>query len=296
MRLDHQAVRAHGHGSLGQRGHHKGDAGSVAGVDDHRQMGHLFQHRHGGNVQRVAHAGLKGADAALAQHHVGVALGHDVLGAHHQLLQGGGQAALQQHRGLQAAHGFQQLKVLHIACADLDHVHVGILKQVDVLVVHQLGHDGLAGHSAGLLQKLQALGTQTLKAVRAGAGLECAAAQDAGTRGLYALGHIGDLLLAFHAAGTGHHGKVPAADLVPAHVHDGVVRVELAVGFLVRLGHAAACLHHRVGQHPAFGQGLGVADQAQDVGIAAHGIVDLVAHILQLVAEGVDLLGRGVLF
>ncbi len=95
--------------------------------------------------------------------------------------------------------------------------------------------------------------------------------------------------LAFHAAGTGHHGKVPAADLVPAHVHDGVVRVELAVGFLVRLGHAAACLHHRVGQHPAFGQGLGVADQAQDVGIAAHGIVDLVAHILQLVAEGVDL-------
>ena len=60
-----------------------------------------------------------------------------------------------------------------------------------------------------------------------------AAGQDIGG-GLHALGHVGDLLLALDAAGAAHDGKVAAADLVPAHVHDGVVRVEFAVGFLVR--------------------------------------------------------------
>ena len=168
-------------------------------------------------------------------------------------------------------------------------------KQGNVLVVHQLGHDGLAGHGAGFLQKLQALGPQTLEAVRAGARFKRTAAQNAGPGGLHALRYVGDLLLALDAARAGHYGKVPAADLVPAHIHDGIIGVELAVGFLVRLGHAAAGFHYRVGQHPAFGQRLCVADQTQNVGVAAHRIIDLVAHALQLGAERLDLLGRGML-
>ena len=67
----------------------------MAGVNHNWQMGHLFQHGHGGNIQRVAHAGFKGADAALAQHNIGVALCHNILGAHHQLFQRGGKAALE---------------------------------------------------------------------------------------------------------------------------------------------------------------------------------------------------------
>src|SRR5699024_8802114 len=100
---------------------------------------------------------------------------------------------------------------------------------------------------------------------------------------------------AFHAAGAGHHGKVAAADPVPAHIHHGVVGVEFAVGFLVRLADPAAGLHHRVGQHPAFGQGLGIADQAQNVGVAAHRIVDLKAHAAQFGAESLHLGVGGVL-
>jgi hypothetical protein len=41
-----------------------------------------FQHRHGHDVAGVARGGFKGADAALAQHDVGIAVGHDVLGRH----------------------------------------------------------------------------------------------------------------------------------------------------------------------------------------------------------------------
>ena len=72
--------------------------------------------------------------------------------------------------------------------------------------------------------------------------------------------------------------------------------MELAVGLLIRLGHAAAGLHHRVCQHPALGHGLGVADQAQNVALTALGIVDLQAHILQFVAELAYLYLRCVLF
>ena len=296
MGLDHQAVRTDCHGGLCQCGHHKGDAGSVARVDHDRQMGHLFQHRHGGNIQRVAHARLKGADAALTQHDIGVALGHDVLSTHDQLLQGGGKAALEQHRYIQLADRLEQLKVLHVARADLDHIDLGVQKQRDMLVVHQLGHDGLAGDCAGLLQQLQTFGAQALKAVGAGAWLERAAAQDAGPSGLHPLRHKGDLLLALNAAGAAHDGKVAAADLVTADIDHGVIRVEFAVGLFVRLGHAAAGLDDRVGQHPAFGKGLGIADQAQNVGIAADGIIDLIPHAVELFAEGFDLVGGGVLF
>ena len=167
-----------------------------------------------------------------------------------------------------------------------------------MLAVHQFGHNGLAGLAAGMGQQFQALGTQPLEAVGAGARLECAAAQDAGPRGLHTLGHIGDLLLAFHAAGTRHHGKMAAAnlDFLITHFHHGIVRVELAVCLFVRLRNTAAGFHHRVCQHPAFAQRLGITNQAQNVGIAAHRIVDLVPHRLQFVAESFDLFIRGMLF
>ena len=296
MHLDHQPVGPDRHGRLGQRRDHERDARRVAGVNHNGQVGHGFQHRHGGQVQRVAHARLKGADAALAQHNVGVAFGHDVLGAHHQFLQRVGQPALEQHRRLQAAHGLQQLKVLHVARADLDHIHPGVHKQRDMLVVHQLGHDGLARRGAGGLQQFQPLGPQALETVGAGARLERAAAQNAGPGRLHPLCDAHDLVAPLHAARARHHGKVPAADLVPGHVHHRVVGVELAVGLFVRLADAAAGLHHRVGQHPALGQVLCVADQPQNVGVAADGIVDGKPHAAQLRAELLHLGDGGVLF
>ena len=83
-----------------------------------------MEHDHSGQVQGVAHTGLKGADAALAQDNVLVALGHDVLGAHHKFFQRVGKAALEQHGLFLAAHGLEQLKVLHIAGTHLDKVYI----------------------------------------------------------------------------------------------------------------------------------------------------------------------------
>ncbi len=131
-------------------------------------------------VQGVAHTGLKGADAALAEDNVLVALGHDVLGAHHELFQRVGQAALEQHRLFLAADGLEQLKVLHIAGTHLDEVYV--LEQGQVLGVHDLGDDGEAGGAAGQLEQVQTLAAHSLEGVGRGAGLERAAAQQGSTR------------------------------------------------------------------------------------------------------------------
>ena len=148
-----------------------------------------------------------------------------------------------------------------------------------------------------MVQQLQALGAQPLETVRAGAGLEGTTPQNAGPGGLHPPGHQGDLLLTLHAAGTGHHGKVAAANFdLAAHFHHGIIGMELAVGLLVGLRHAAAGIHHRVGQNPALAQRLGVADEAQNVGIAAHGVVDLKAHALEFGAEILHLIGGGALF
>ena len=145
-----------------------------------------------------------------------------------------------------------------------------------MLGVHDLGHNGRTGGAARQLEQIQTLTAHTLKRVGGGAGLERTAAQQ---------GAVGDLLLALNATRPGDDCKVAAADLDAFYVDNAVVRVEFAVGLFVGLGHAAAGLHHRVGQHPAFRNGLGIADQTQNMGVAALGIVDLQPHIFQLVAE-----------
>ena len=253
-----------------------------------------MEHDHTGQVQRVAHTGLEGADAALTEDDVLVALGHDVLGAHYELFQRVGKAALEQDGLFLAAHGLEQFKVLHVAGTDLNEVHV--LKQGQMLGVHDLGDDGGTGGAAGQLEQVQTFAPHSLEGVRRGAGLERAAAQQGSTGFLHALGAVGDLLFALDAARACDDCEIAAADLHAVHVDDAVVRVELAVGLLVGLGYAAAGLDDGVGQHPALGNGLGVADEAEDVGVAALGVVDLQAHALQLAAEFVDLCVGGVLF
>ena len=294
MDFDHQAVGTGGDSGLGQLRHHPCVAAGVAGVYDDGQVGHLMKHDHAGEVEGVAHTGLKGADAALAENDVLVALGHDVLGAHDELLEGVGETALEQDRFFLTAYSLEQFEVLHIAGAHLDEVYV--LEERQMFGVHDLGDDGRAGGTAGQLEQVETLAAHPLKGVGGSAGLERTAAQQGSTGCLDALGAVGDLLLALDAAGAGDDGEAAAADLHAFHVDDAVVRVELAVGLLVRLRHAAAGLDHGVCQHPALGDGLGVADEAEDVGVAALGVVDLQAHAFQLGAEFMDFLFGGVLF
>ena len=92
--LDDESVGPDGGGGQGQGFDEPVEAGSVAGVHDHRQVGQPLEHRHGGDVQGVAGEGLVSADAPLAEDHLLVALGHDVLGAHQELFDGVGQTPL----------------------------------------------------------------------------------------------------------------------------------------------------------------------------------------------------------
>src|SRR5918994_211459 len=82
---DH-AVGACGDGGERQRQHEVPTTRRVRRVDDDGKVRLLLQHRHGGDVERVARRGLEGLDPALAEHHLVVALSHDVLGGHQELL------------------------------------------------------------------------------------------------------------------------------------------------------------------------------------------------------------------
>ncbi len=144
-----------------------------------------------------------------------------------------------------------------------------------MLGVHDLGDDGGTGRPAGQLEQVETLAPHSLEGVGGGAGLECTAPQQGSTCSLDPLCTVGDLLFALDAAGACNNSKVAAADLHAAHIDNAVVRVELTVGLFVGLRHPAAGLYHGVCQHPALRNGLGVADEAENVGIAAFGVVDL---------------------
>src|SRR5207249_4885577 len=87
-------------------------------------MGQLFDGRNGGQVQGVSVLGLKGSDAALTQHHIPVASGHDVLGGQEELLDRRGEPALEQHRLIVGADYLEERELLPVARADLDGVRV----------------------------------------------------------------------------------------------------------------------------------------------------------------------------
>ena len=183
-------------------------------------MGLFVDNGHSGEIQRIAGVLFKGADAALAEDDLLVAAGHDVLGAHDPLLDGVAQTAFEQHGLVHFAHGFEQLEVLHIACADLHHVHI-LLKLRDAVLAHQFGDDGQTGGLAGLYHIQNALGLQTLKGVGRGAGLVGAAAEQRCAARLDPLRDAQSLLGVFDAARACHDGDLfLAADLHAAAVDD----------------------------------------------------------------------------
>src|ERR1022692_2360972 len=111
MDFHDQAVGADRHPGAGERGNQAAFARGVARVENHRQVRKLVQHRHGGDIAGIAGGGLEGPYAALAQNHVRVAVGHNVLGGHEQFLDGGTHAAFEQHRTAAAAQRIQQRKI-----------------------------------------------------------------------------------------------------------------------------------------------------------------------------------------
>ena len=247
-------------------------------------MGLFVDDGHSGEVEGVAGVLLKGADAPLAENNLLVAAGHDILCGHDPLLDGVAQAALEQNRLVHLTHGLEQLEILHVAGTDLHHVHI-FLKLRDPVLAHQLGHDGHSGGLPGLDHIEDALGLQTLEGVGRGAGLISAAAEQACTARLYAVGNAQCLLFALDAAGACHHGDLLApADLHAAAVDDRVCGVEQAVCALIGRGHAGNVVDPRVCQHVPLVDLGGVAHQTEHIVVLAGDQ----GHVQTLLFEFVD--------
>ncbi len=279
MHLDDEAVRAARGGGQRHGRNEAVDAGGVARVDNDRQVRQLVQHGHGREVERVAGVVAEGADAALAEDDLLVAAGHDVFRAHQQLLERVGQAALEEDGLVRFAELAQQIEILHVACADLQNVHV--VEQRKIRDAHDLGDDGQARLFPGDFQQLKALGFETREIIGGGAGLECAAAQHVRTGCLDGFGHGDDLFFRFNGARACDHAEMAAADLHIADLHDGIVWMVFAIAAFERLGHALDAVHNVEAGDQIHVHAAGVADEAEDGLVVALGDVDVQAEIFQ---------------
>ena len=143
-----------------------------------------------------------------------------------------GEAALEQHGLAHAADALEQLEVLHVARADLDHVDV-LHHQVGLRGRGHLGHHPDPDRVAHLGQDLEPAFLHPLERVGRGARLEGAAAEE-GRPGLLDLARDRERLLeALDRTGAGDHGDVLPADGHVAHAHLGVLRVHRAADQLV---------------------------------------------------------------
>ena len=120
--------------------------------------------------------------------------------------------ALEQDRRPRPADLLEQLEVLHVARADLE--HVGLARDgLDVSGVEHLGHDGQAVLAPCLVHHRESLETEPLEVVRQRARLEAAAAQHRPAGLADGLGRREDLLPALDRARAGdEHRRVVAAD------------------------------------------------------------------------------------
>ena len=115
MDLDDEPVGPGGDGGAGHGSDFVAAAGAVRRFGHNRKMRELLHNRDCRDIHRVARVGLKCPDAALAQDHVVVAAGHDVLGRQQQLLDSRHNAALEQNGLALLAELAQQVEIPHIA-------------------------------------------------------------------------------------------------------------------------------------------------------------------------------------
>ena len=294
--FDHQAVRARGNSSLGQRLDHPVDTACMARVNNDRQVAHALEHRHSGDVQRVAGVLLIGADTALAQDNVLISACHDVLGGHQKFLHGVGEAALEQDGLFGLAQLFEQFEVLHVARADLEAVAL-VHEQVDVCGISDFSDNRHPGYLVRLVQQFEALGLKALEGVRGGTGLPCAAAQHCRAISLHVLCHVDDLLLALDRAGARHHDQLFAAyDNARRDLDLRIVRMELTVCQLELLLHLEDVLNLRVAQQRVLVDCTRVADQADDDRTCAVNRVGFDVPALDMPGKLLDMLAGRALF
>ena len=255
----------------------------MAGVNYYGQVRKLLEHGHRRKVKGVSGVIIECAYTAFAKYNALVAAGHYVFRAHQQLFKRVCKAALEQNGLVQLAELFEQFKVLHIPCADL--YQINVLEQRQVVNAHYFRNYGKSGLLTGKLQKLYARGLKPLEVIGRGTRLERAAAQHIRAAGLYRAGNGKYLLLVFNGAGARYHAEVAAADLNVANVYDHVVRMELPVAALERLGHALYGIHYAKAGYKVHVYAARVAYQAKNRLELAFGNVYAQSLTLQPIDE-----------
>ena len=74
MHLHDQAIGLGGYGNARQRRHQFAMPRRMAGIGNHRKMRYLLEQRNGRNVEGIAGCRLKGANAALAEDDIRIAI------------------------------------------------------------------------------------------------------------------------------------------------------------------------------------------------------------------------------
>src|SRR5580658_31335 len=211
MHLDDEAVRS----DRNRRPRNRPDqallAGPMRGIGHYGQVREFFGEGDGGKVKGVSHAGFERLDSALTKDDLVVSSGQQVFRRQQPFLHRGRGSSLEQDGFLDDGEPAQQGEVLHIACADLEHIGV-LADQVHIFGTHDLGYDWKAGEFASFAQNLQSFDPQALKLIRRGARFIGSAAQHGGARALHSVRSFEQLFARFHGAGTGNDDHLRAAD------------------------------------------------------------------------------------
>ena len=67
----------------------------MAGVYNHGEVREFVEHGHRSKVEDITCVGVEAADTALAQHHILVTLGKNILGTHQELFESGSKTTLE---------------------------------------------------------------------------------------------------------------------------------------------------------------------------------------------------------
>ena len=285
MHFDQQRIGSHRDGAFAHGNDEIGAANALAGIDDNRAVGFLFDDRDGGEVECVAGVSLEGADAAFAKEQVRIFVGEHIFAREQPLFDLHREAAFEEDGFAGFGGGDEQLEVLRVARADLDDVRV-FGDEIGVLFGKQFGDDGQASFSPRLVEQLQSFLAQTLEFVRRGARFERAAAQDGGAGFLDGDRGGENLFLAFDRARPRHHMEFPAADELVLDFDGGIGRVRLATDELESflygvdafdLRPRGECIEGLVGAFIADGADDGAGHAAHDVRAVTE-LADFVQH------------------
>ena len=186
------------------------------------------------DIQGIACFRFKCADSTFAKDDVLVPFGHDVFSRHQPFIVSCRQTTLQQDRRLRLADFFQQIEILHVTGADLDHIDIR-LKCIYEFRGHQFGNDRQARRFLSQFQQTQTFQFQSLEAVWGCARLEGSTAEEVSACRFCALRDADDLFFTFNGTRPCDHSEVSITDTLSVNFDDCIVRMEFTVCFFVRL-------------------------------------------------------------